>query len=215
MSSKGLVLISGVNGFIASRTAESFLKAGYSVRGTVRSLSSGKALQNVLAEYASSGKFELAEVPDITVDGAFDEAVKGTLCPNFKRWSQRLIVIGVHAIAHMASPVSLSFTDPEPVMHTAVVGTTSILDSALKAGPQLKTVVIISSIAAVVSPKEPPYTYTEKDWNSFSEGEVERLGKQTPSGHIYRASKTAAERAFWKFRDEKKPSFSMTAINPW
>jgi nucleoside-diphosphate-sugar epimerase len=77
MSTKGLVLISGVNGFIASRTAEYYLKAGYSVRGTVRSLSSGKALQNVLSEYTSSGKFELAEVPDITVDGAFDEAVKG------------------------------------------------------------------------------------------------------------------------------------------
>jgi nucleoside-diphosphate-sugar epimerase len=79
MSDKGLVLISGVNGFIASRTAEYFLKAGYSVRGTVRSLSSGKALQYVLSKYTTSGKFELAEVPDITVDGAFDEAVKGRL----------------------------------------------------------------------------------------------------------------------------------------
>jgi nucleoside-diphosphate-sugar epimerase len=121
----------------------------------------------------------------------------------------------VHAIAHMASPVSLSFTDPEPVIHTAVTGTTSILASALKAGPQLKSVVVISSIAAVASPREPPHTYTEEDWNTFSEGEVERLGKQTPGGQIYRASKTAAERAFWKFREEKKPSFSMTAINPW
>jgi nucleoside-diphosphate-sugar epimerase len=115
----------------------------------------------------------------------------------------------------MASPVSLSFTDPDPVMHTAVKGTTSILDSALKAGPQLKSVVYISSIAAVASPKEPPYIYSEKDWNSFSEEEVQRLGKQTPGAQIYRASKTAAERAFWKFRDEQKPSFSMTAINPW
>jgi nucleoside-diphosphate-sugar epimerase len=115
----------------------------------------------------------------------------------------------------MASPVSLSFTDPDPVIHTAVTGTTSILSSALKAGPQLKTVVLISSIAAVTSPKEPPYTYSEKDWNDFSEAEVQRLGKQTPGFQIYRASKAAGERAFWKFRDEHKPSFSMSAINPW
>jgi nucleoside-diphosphate-sugar epimerase len=79
MSDKGTVLISGVNGYIASRTAESFLKAGYSVRGTVRSLKSGKALEDVLSEYTSSGKFKLVEVPDITVDGAFDKAVEGEI----------------------------------------------------------------------------------------------------------------------------------------
>lgn len=78
MTAKSLVLISGVNGYIASRTAETFLQAGYSVRGTVRSSKSGKALLDVLSEYASSGQLELVEVPDITVAGAFDEAVKGT-----------------------------------------------------------------------------------------------------------------------------------------
>jgi nucleoside-diphosphate-sugar epimerase len=100
-------------------------------------------------------------------------------------------------------------------MHTAVTGTTTILNSAQKAGPQLKSVVIISSIAAISSAKESPYTFTEKDWNDVSEAEVKRLGKETPGGHIYRVSKTASERAFWKFRDEKKPAFTMTAINPW
>jgi nucleoside-diphosphate-sugar epimerase len=115
----------------------------------------------------------------------------------------------------MASPVSFFFTDPDPVIRTALAGTTSLLDSALnRAGPQLKSVVIISSIAAVRSPKEPPYTYTEKDWNTFSEGEVKRLGKESPGPQIYLASKVGAERAFWKFRDEKKPSFAMTAVNP-
>jgi nucleoside-diphosphate-sugar epimerase len=77
MTGKGLVLISGVNGYIASRTAETFLKAGYSVRGTVRSQRSGKALLEILSEFASTGQLELVEVPDITVEGAFDEAAKG------------------------------------------------------------------------------------------------------------------------------------------
>lgn len=218
MPAKGLVLISGVNGYIASRTAETFLKAGYSIRGTVRSLESGKALLNVLSEYATIGQLEIVTVPDITVDEAFDEAVKGeytlpklsTLTTN----STFLTSPGVTAICHMASPVSFSFTDPDYVINTAVGGTVSILKSALKAGEQLKSVIYISSIAAIVGPQEAPYTFTEKDWNSFSEGEVARLGGGAGGPQIYLASKTAAERAFWKFRDEHKPKFSQTAVNP-
>jgi nucleoside-diphosphate-sugar epimerase len=77
MNTKGTVLISGVNGYIASRTAQTLLEAGYSVRGTVRSLSSAKGLQDVLKDYVEAGKLSVVEVPDITRSGAFDEAVKG------------------------------------------------------------------------------------------------------------------------------------------
>lgn len=77
MATKSLVLVTGANGFIASRTVEAFLLAGYNVRGTVRSVGSGKEILEVLAEYVSAGRFELAVVPDITAEGAFDEAVKG------------------------------------------------------------------------------------------------------------------------------------------
>jgi nucleoside-diphosphate-sugar epimerase len=66
----------GANGFIATRTVQYFLEAGYRVRGTVRALSSGKALQSTLSKYGS--KLEIVEVPDITIDGAFDKAVEGT-----------------------------------------------------------------------------------------------------------------------------------------
>lgn len=76
--SKGLVLISGINGYIAAVTAKQFLEAGFSVRGTVRKASSAQSLiDGPLKDYAQAGKFEVVEVPDITVDGAFDEAVKG------------------------------------------------------------------------------------------------------------------------------------------
>lgn len=56
--------------------------------------------------------------------------------------------------------------------------------------------------------------YTEKDWNDKSEGEVDRLGAKASSVDIYAASKTAAERVFWKFRHEHSPTFSMAAVNP-
>jgi len=193
-----IVLISGVNGYIAAQVAKAFLDAGFKVRGTSRSTANTKPLtEGPLKAAFEARDFEVAEVPDITIPGAFDEAVKG-----------------VSAILHTAAPVSLSFTDPEPVMHAAIQGTSSILNSALKAGSQLKSVVLMSSIAAVMGAQQPPHTFTEKDWNDFSEGEVERLGKEASSVHIYFASKTAAERTLWDFQKQHTPSFTATAINP-
>jgi nucleoside-diphosphate-sugar epimerase len=75
--SKGLILLTGVNGYVAAATAKIFLDADYSVRGTVRRLNSAKPVEDALKEYTSSGKFTVVEVPDITTEGAFDEAVKG------------------------------------------------------------------------------------------------------------------------------------------
>jgi len=76
-SSRPLVLVTGANGFIASRTVEAFLKAEYNVRGSVRSVRSGVAIKEVLAEYVKAGRFEVVIVEDITTEGAFNEAVKG------------------------------------------------------------------------------------------------------------------------------------------
>ncbi|RVX73465.1 hypothetical protein B0A52_03107 [Exophiala mesophila] len=193
-----IILISGVNGYIAAQIARAFLDAGFKVRGTSRSRSSSAILtEGPLKSDFEAGRFEVVEVPDITVAGAFDEAVKG-----------------VYAIAHTATPVSMTFTDPEPILHAAVNGTKSILESSLKAGPQLKLLIFMSSIAAIWSNNEPPYTYTEKDWNNASEALVSQLGKNAPGPQIYIASKAAAEKAFWKFRDDNKPSAAYATINP-
>lgn len=112
--------------------------------------------------------------------------------------------------------MSLVNTNPEYVIGTAVQGTTSILDSALKFGStSLKSIVYMSSMAAIYSSLNGlSYTYTEKDWNNESENEVARLGPEAGGLQIYRASKTAAEKAFWAFREKHKPNFTMTAINP-
>ncbi|KAH7085576.1 hypothetical protein BKA63DRAFT_20804 [Paraphoma chrysanthemicola] len=196
---KGLVLITGVNGYIAAIAANHFLNHGYAVRGTVRKQTSAKELiEGPLKQYADAGTFNVVEVPDITVDGAFDEAVKG-----------------VTAIAHLASPVSFGFKDPAPILHAAISGTKTVLNSAYAyAGPSLKTVVIMSSIAAVKNAAKPPYTFTEKDWNDTAEKLCEAKGTDTPGPVIYSASKVAAEKAFWEFQKEKKPPFTMTAVNP-
>jgi nucleoside-diphosphate-sugar epimerase len=115
----------------------------------------------------------------------------------------------------MASPVSLEFTDPDPILHAAVNGTKAVLASAKRnAGPQLQSFVLTSSMAAILNECPAPYTYTEEDWNLAAPLAVAKLGKNTPGLQIYGASKTAAERAMWEFRDEQKPSFTLAAINP-
>jgi nucleoside-diphosphate-sugar epimerase len=197
--SKGLVLISGVNGYIAATLAKHLLECGYHVRGTVRRVdSANKLVEGPLKDFYATGKFQVVAVPDITNDGAFDEAVKG-----------------VTAIAHLASPVSMTFKDPAPILRTAVQGTNTILESArLHAGTQLQSVVVLSSIAAVRNATPAPYTFDEKDWNDVAEAICEQKGTEAPGGMIYAASKVAAEKAFWKFQKEKQPSFSMTSINP-
>jgi nucleoside-diphosphate-sugar epimerase len=78
MSFQRTVLITGANGYIASVTVGAFLEAGWIVRGTVRKASSATGLRKVLREFVEKGRLEIIEVPDITVTGAFDEAVKGS-----------------------------------------------------------------------------------------------------------------------------------------
>ena len=71
--------------------------------------------------------------------------------------------------------------------------------------------------------------YTEKEWNTQSPKEIEEKGKAAEAGDKYRswrrdkysttmlipiASKTLAERAFWKFIEDEKPSWDGATINP-
>jgi nucleoside-diphosphate-sugar epimerase len=100
-------------------------------------------------------------------------------------------------------------------LHAAIIGTQTILESALAhAGPQLKSIVVMSSIAAIRSSQTPPYTFTEKDWNDVAEKMCAEKGTETPGPMIYAASKVAAEKAFWNFKKEKKPGFAMASVNP-
>jgi nucleoside-diphosphate-sugar epimerase len=96
VSSPAKVLVTGANGYLAVWTVKKYLEAGYSVRGTVRSLSKSAFLTDTFSNYGD--RFELVIVEDITKDGAFDEAVKG-----------------VDVIAHTASPFHYKATDPDGV----------------------------------------------------------------------------------------------------
>lgn len=196
------LLVTGINGYIASSLGELILSKGYNLRGTSRSLASTHPLlAGAFAPYAS--RVEILEVSDMTILGAFDKAVQG-----------------VHGIFHTASPISLDLQNYEDVVIPAVAGTETLLNSALAhAGPQLSSLVVTSSVAAVVDPKEPDssYVFTESDFSSHALTVAESnksSGTPTPGGVLYTASKQAAERAVWAFREQHKPSFAVTTINP-
>ena len=71
-----VVLITGINGYLASNTGMAVLRKGYVLRGTCRSRERVQPLMDgAWKDFASN--IEIFEVSDICVPTAFDEAVKG------------------------------------------------------------------------------------------------------------------------------------------
>lgn len=69
------------------------------------------------------------------------------------------------------------FLDP------AIKGTTGILKAIKAHAPTVKRVVITSSFAAIVNPKQHPKVYSEKEWNPVTWEEA------MDHSNVYRASK--------------------------
>lgn len=76
------ILVTGVSGFVGSHVADQLLNAGYRVRGTTRDTTKSSWLVALFEGKYGIGKFELVSVPDLTLPGAFDLALKG-IDPSF------------------------------------------------------------------------------------------------------------------------------------
>ena len=61
---KGKVLVSGCNGYVAVWVTKQLLEEGYSVRGTIRRENAIPYLKELFGSYG--GRFEVVIVPDIT-----------------------------------------------------------------------------------------------------------------------------------------------------
>ncbi|KAK3167213.1 hypothetical protein OEA41_010339 [Lepraria neglecta] len=194
-----LILLTGASGFVAAHVLNSLLQHGYRVRGTVRSEATANKVRKTHS-YLLNGddsRLTFAIVPDVAKPGAFDEAVKD-----------------VDGVIHTASPFVMQVENNErDLLDPAIKGTTEILKAIKKYAPQVKRVVITSSFAAIVDPKQgarPGYTYSEKDWNPVTYEEA----KSGDGGTAYCASKTFAEKAAWEFVEKEKPNFDVATICP-
>ncbi|CAH0036580.1 unnamed protein product [Clonostachys rhizophaga] len=190
-----LVLVTGANGFIATHILQTLLQGGYHVRGVVRSQSSADAVLKTFPD--NSGSLSVVVVPDMTITGAFDEAVKG-----------------IDAVLHTASPFTLNVNDNEAeVLLPAIKMTQGLLESVSTYGADVKRVVITSSFAAMVDLTKglwPGHTYNEADWNPITY----EAAKTADAGTAYVASKALAEKAAWKFVQDRKLDFDITVLCP-
>jgi len=191
------VLITGASGFVATHVVDSFLKAGYAVRGTVRSEDTAEKVRRTFPQYAD--KLSFAIVPDIGAPHAFDEAAKG-----------------VRGVIHTATPFQIEVENNErDLLIPAIEGTNNLLDAVKKNAPEVQRIVITSSFAAIIDlgkGTRPGHVYSEADWNPLT---YEVAAKQeTPGAAAYTAAKALAERAAWDFIEREKPSFDLVTICP-
>ena len=121
------ILVTGANGFIAVWLVKDLLERGYTVKGTVRSESKKGHLLKLFEKEVKEGRLELVVVPDFTVPGAFDEAVRG-----------------VDAIEHTASP-----------FHFKVSGVLASLITHDNADIRFLSVTIALSVSAVLKADHP------------------------------------------------------------
>ncbi len=97
-----------------------------------------------------------------------------------------------------------------------MLGTISILNSALKHGTDVRRIVLTSSVAAVREGHPTPRDYDETGWNNSAIATVASKGSAAGPIMIYLASKTLAERAAWKFVTAHKAelAWDLVVINP-
>ncbi|KKZ68352.1 hypothetical protein EMCG_05972 [[Emmonsia] crescens] len=194
-----LVLITGANGYIASHVVDQLLQANFRVRGTVRDLTRSLWLNDYFTCKYGPGKFELAEVPDMAVAHAYDEAVKGA-----------------SGLIHIATPVLVTY-DPNEGIPTVTNGTINTLESA-QTEPLMKRVVLTSSSTAAASPQpNVEFTMDEGTWNedivraAWAPPPYEGLQRRH---NVYAASKTEGEKVAWKWMSENQPNFVLNTVLP-
>ena len=179
-------LVTGANGFIGSQLAALLLSRGHHVRGTVRRLDDPATVAHLRALPGAADRLELVTA-NLTEPGSFDEAV-----------------VGMEGVFHVASPYTLTASDPQrDLVDPAVQGSLNLLRAA-STEPSVKRVVLTSSMAAVLDEPMSDHVYTEADWNTAS----------SLSRNPYYFSKAQAERAAWQFVEETQPGFDLVCINP-
>ncbi len=186
MSDK-LILITGISGFIAKHCAVEMLRAGYRVRGTVRSLAKADTVRATLAKHCDVAKLEFVEA-DLLSDKGWSEAAKGA-----------------YGVLHIASPFIIETPkDPQILIRPAVDGTMRVLKAAIAAGA--KRFVQTSSTAAIMAGHghERTKPFTEDDWSNLESG----------LAGAYEQSKTLAERAARDYLSETQADIHYASVNP-
>lgn len=181
------VLVTGISGFLGGHVALQLLAEGYSVRGSVRSLSRADKVRSTLAANgADISRLEFVAL-DLSSDTGWTEAMAG-----------------VRYLQHVASPFVVEQPrDKQELIRPAVEGTRRALTAALSAG--VERIVLTSSIAAIVyGHADYSKTFTTADWTN----------PDSPRTSAYPESKLRAEREAWSIADRFGARERLSTINP-
>ena len=184
-----LILLTGITGFIAKHVAAELLNAGYSVRGSLRSLDRMQEVKEALAPVVND-RTAMARLSFVTLDLMQDTG-----------WDTAMD--GVAAVIHTASPFpGAAPKDEADLIRPAVDGALRALRAAQAAG--VTRVVLTSSVVAIMQ-------------RDLADGDIIGPGMWSDLDHAsmtaYAKSKTMAERAAWDFA-AAHPEMQLTAINP-
>ena len=180
------VLVTGASGFIAEHCIIELLKNGYSVKGSLRTMSREQEVRDAVKTETDDAKLEFCKL-DLLDDDGWEEAMRDC-----------------DYLMHVASPFVIEDPkDENELIKPAKEGTLRALNAAKKAG--IKRVVLTSSVAAVNSHMMSG-TSDHTTWTDISSKYV------TP----YQKSKTIAEKAAWDFYNNQDNSnkMEMAVINP-
>ncbi|CAM2010061.1 SDR family oxidoreductase [Acanthopleuribacter pedis] len=181
------VLVTGISGYIGLHVAAELLRAGYQVRGSVRSLKK----ENEVRETMAAAKVDTRNLSfvelDLTQDNGWIEAVAGA-----------------DYVLHVASPFALANPKHENDMIVpAVQGTLRALRAA-RAG-KVKRFVLTSSVLSMMG-----------SMKTGSFGPDSWTDTEAPNVSTYTKSKTMAEKAAWEYMADlpKEDQFEFTVVNP-
>lgn len=182
----GLVLLTGISGFVAKQIALKALNVGLSIRGTLRDPRRADEVRQALRPWLKDPDTldRLSFAPaDLEVEAGWDAAMAGAA-----------------AVIHTASPFPLAQPKDEGVLiRPALEGTARVLRAARRAG--VSRVVLTSSTVAVMNAGR-DRIFTEDDWCDPSD----------PAATPYARSKVLAERKAWDIAQSE--GLHLTAINP-
>ncbi|EGX93468.1 3-beta hydroxysteroid dehydrogenase/isomerase, putative [Cordyceps militaris CM01] len=192
---KDTLLITGATGMIGFRTLIRVLEQGnFNVRVAVRSQSSYEKLLSYKPITPYISQLESVIVPDITIPGAYDKAVKG-----------------VTHIIHVASPIpSANTADYEvDLIQPAIQGTVGILESAQKVAG-IKKIVITASVASIAST-----AHGSSRAPINEEHRVTGITRPFENAFVaYSASKALSFQATDEFIAKYNPAFTVVRILP-
>jgi len=188
MSSNPPVVVTGATGLIAKHTIAEFLRRGYAVRGTLRSMEKAEDVRRAVTRLGGDAGNVSFIVADLSSDAGWDEAVAGS-----------------QIVVHSASPFPMAQPDdPEEVIGPARDGTVRVLKAATRGA--VARVVVTSSTVAIFYPSGRPkgHVYSEADFTDETRADL------TP----YIKSKAIAEKAAWDFIESTPGAPTLVAINP-